>query len=169
MYIPIVPINCTLIPKCSSLFPSLGLTVTAPLTLSPSIYSGAFSLRFLSSLTSTICRSLVSSSTISISTGVLKKYDMLGGRRRRGGLGVDARCRSLGGERRLRPVMIWKCSIGLMEEGGGLASCVGGGSGSGRCGAHVYAGLRESERARPTSSPWGWDARGGLAYALKCR
>jgi hypothetical protein len=67
--------NCTLMPVCSNRLPSFGRTVTAPLTDSPSIYSGAFSRRFLSSLTSTIDRSSASSSTMSISTGVAKKYD----------------------------------------------------------------------------------------------
>lgn len=73
---PIVPMNWTLMPVCSSLLPSFGRTVTAPLTDSPSIKRGAFSRRFLSSLTSTIERSSVSSRTTSISTGVAKKYDM---------------------------------------------------------------------------------------------
>lgn len=73
-----VPMNCTLMPVCSSRLPSLGRTVTAPLTDSPSMYSGAFSRRFLSSLTSTMDRSSASSRTISMSTGVAKKYDMVG-------------------------------------------------------------------------------------------
>jgi len=72
-----VPMNCTLMPVCSSRLPSLGLTVTWPLTDSPSRYSGTFSLRFLSSFTSTAERSSRSSSTMSMSTGVEKKYDML--------------------------------------------------------------------------------------------
>lgn len=64
-------------PVCSSLFPSLGRTVTAPFTLSPSRYNGAFSRLFLSSFTSTVGRSSVSSSTMSMSTGVEKKYDIV--------------------------------------------------------------------------------------------
>lgn len=71
--IPMLPMNCTLIPVCSRRFPSLGRTVTAPLTDSPSMYSGAFSRRFLSSLTSTICLSSAFSRTMSMSTGVEKK------------------------------------------------------------------------------------------------
>jgi hypothetical protein len=70
---PIVPMNCTLMPVCSSRLPSLGRTVTWPLTDSPSRYNGTFSLRLLSSLTSTAERSSRSSSTMSISTGVEKK------------------------------------------------------------------------------------------------
>ncbi len=71
---PIVPMNCDLDARAApSRLPSFGRTVTAPLTDSPSIYSGAFSRRFLSSLTSTIDRSSASSSTTSISTGVAKK------------------------------------------------------------------------------------------------
>src|SRR5699024_2930583 len=73
--IPITPVNCTLIPVCSNLFPSFGLTVTAPLTDSPSIYSGAFSFRFLSSFISTDGLSSLSSRTISMSTGVEKKNE----------------------------------------------------------------------------------------------
>lgn len=75
--VPIVPMNCTLIPVCSSLLPSLGLIVTAPLTDSPSMYNGAFSRRFLSNLRSTIAFSSLSSRTMSMSTGVEKKYDMM--------------------------------------------------------------------------------------------
>lgn len=41
------------------------------------MYKGAFSLLFLSSFTSTIDRSSESSRTISMSTGVEKKYDMV--------------------------------------------------------------------------------------------
>lgn len=63
---------------CSSLFPSLGRTVTTPRTLSPSMYSGAFSRRFLSCFTSTICRSSDESSTMSMSTGVLKRNAIAG-------------------------------------------------------------------------------------------
>lgn len=73
-----VPMNWTLMPVCSNRLPSLGLTVTCPLTDSPSRYSGTFSLRFLSSLTSTAERSSRSSRTMSMSTGVEKKYDMVG-------------------------------------------------------------------------------------------
>ena len=72
-----VPMNWTLIPVCSNLFPSLGRIVTAPLTDSPSLYSGAFSLRPFSVFISTICRSSPSSRTMSISTGVEKKYAIL--------------------------------------------------------------------------------------------
>lgn len=72
---PITPMNWTLIPVCSNRLPSFGLIVTAPLTDSPSIYSGAFSRLFLSSLTSTLCLSSVSSRTMSMSTGVEKKKD----------------------------------------------------------------------------------------------
>lgn len=68
--------NCTLIPVCSNLFPSLGRTVTVPLTDSPSMYKGAFSLLFLSSFMSTTALSSVSSRTMSISTAVPKKSDM---------------------------------------------------------------------------------------------
>ncbi len=64
-------------PVCSKRLPSLGLIVTAPLTDSPSIYSGAFSRRFLSSRMSTMDRSSPSSNTMSMSTGVAKKYDMV--------------------------------------------------------------------------------------------
>lgn len=75
--VPIDPMNCTLIPVCSRRFPSFGRTVTAPLTDSPSMYRGAFSLRPLSSLTSTVCRSSLSSSTTSMSTGVEKNKDAM--------------------------------------------------------------------------------------------
>jgi hypothetical protein len=75
--IPIVPMNCTLMPVCSRRLPSFGRTVTAPLTDSPSMNRGAFSRRFLSSLTSTMDRSSASSRTMSMSTGVAKKYDIL--------------------------------------------------------------------------------------------
>ena len=76
--IPIVPTNCTLMPVCSSLLPSFGLIVTAPLTVSPSRYNGAFSRRFLSSLTSTVGLSSVSWRTMSMSSGVEKeKSDMI--------------------------------------------------------------------------------------------
>jgi len=71
--------NWTLIPVCSNLFPSFGRIVTAPFTDSPSLYSGAFSLRPFSVFISTICRSSPSSRTISISTGVEKKYAILPG------------------------------------------------------------------------------------------
>ena len=64
-------------PVCSNRFPSLGLTVTAPLTDSPSIYRGARSLRPLSTLMSTDCRSSLSSRTMSISTGVEKKSEAM--------------------------------------------------------------------------------------------
>jgi hypothetical protein len=73
--IPMRPMNWTLMPVCSNRRPSLGLTVTAPFTDSPSMYSGAFSRLFLSSLTSTVCRSSASSRTMSISTGVEKKKE----------------------------------------------------------------------------------------------
>ena len=76
-YIPMVPMNWTLMPVCSSLLPSLGRIVTAPFTDSPSIYKGAFSLLFLSSFMSIIVLSSVSSRTMSMSTGVEKKYDIL--------------------------------------------------------------------------------------------
>lgn len=69
--------NCTLMPVCSNLLPSLGLTVTAPFTDSPSIYNGTFSLLFLSCRTSTMARSSPSSRTMSMSTGVEKKYDIM--------------------------------------------------------------------------------------------
>jgi len=70
--IPIVPMNSTFIPVCSNRFPSFGRIVTVPLTVSPSRYSGAFSLRpDLSTLISTVGRSSVSSRTMSISTGTL--------------------------------------------------------------------------------------------------
>lgn len=85
--------NWTLIPVCSNRLPSFGRIVTAPLTDSPSIYKGAFSLLFLSSLTSTVCLSSVSSRTMSMSTGVEKKNeDMLrkGARAR----GWSQRCRA---------------------------------------------------------------------------
>jgi len=72
-----VPMNWTLIPVCSNLFPSFGRIVTAPFTDSPSLYSGAFSLRPFSVFISTICRSSPSSRTISMSTGVEKKYAIL--------------------------------------------------------------------------------------------
>ena len=72
-----VPMNWTLMPVCSSLLPSLGRIVTAPFTDSPSIYKGAFSRRFLSSFMSIIVLSSVSSRTMSMSTGVEKKYDIL--------------------------------------------------------------------------------------------
>ena len=78
---PIVPMNCTLIPVCSNLLPSFGRIVTPPLTDSPSKYSGAFSRLFFSSFRSIICRSSVSSRTISMSSGVEKKYDMVAQRR----------------------------------------------------------------------------------------
>ncbi len=71
-----MPMNWTLIPVCSSLFPSFGLMVTPPLTDSPSMYRGAFSLRFFSSFMSIIVLSSVSSRTMSMSRGVEKKYDM---------------------------------------------------------------------------------------------
>ena len=51
--------------------------MTAPFTDSPSIYKGAFSRRFLSSFMSIIVLSSVSSRTMSMSTGVEKKYDIL--------------------------------------------------------------------------------------------
>ena len=69
--------NWTLMPVCSSLLPSLGRIVTAPFTDSPSIYRGAFSRLFLSSFISIIVLSSVSSRTMSMSTGVEKKYDIL--------------------------------------------------------------------------------------------
>ena len=75
--VPIVPMNWTLMPVCSNRLPSLGLIVTAPLTDSPSIYKGAFSLRFLSNFMSTVDLSSESSKTMSISTGVEKKYDIV--------------------------------------------------------------------------------------------
>lgn len=78
--------NWTLTPVCSRRLPSFGRTVTAPLTDSPSMYSGAFSRRFLSSFTSTIARSSASSRTTSMSTGVAKKYDMLPAPRELGSL-----------------------------------------------------------------------------------
>ena len=64
-------------PICSNRFPSLGLIVTAPLIDSPSAYNGAFSLRFLSNFMSTVGLSSVSSRTMSMSTGVEKKYDIV--------------------------------------------------------------------------------------------
>jgi hypothetical protein len=75
MLLPIVPMNWTLIPVCSSRLPSFGRTVTDPLTDSPSMYRGAFSRLFLSSRTSTDCLSSPSSRTTSISTGVEKKKE----------------------------------------------------------------------------------------------
>jgi len=78
LWVPIVPMNWTLMPVCSSRLPSFGLIVTAPFTDSPSIYRGAFSRRFFSNFMSIICLSSVSSSrSMSISTGVEKKYDMM--------------------------------------------------------------------------------------------
>src|SRR5690606_28941778 len=74
---PIVPINCTLMPVCSNRLPSFGLIVTDPLTDSPSLYSGTFSLLSLSSLTSTMVRSSSGSSRrMSISRGVENRNDM---------------------------------------------------------------------------------------------
>jgi len=78
LWVPIVPINWTLMPVCSNLLPSFGLIVTAPFTDSPSMYRGAFSRLFFSSFMSIICLSSVSSSrSMSMSTGVEKKYDMI--------------------------------------------------------------------------------------------
>lgn len=76
--LPMVPTNCTLMPVCSNLLPSLGRMVTAPLTVSPSRYSRHFSRLFLSSLTSTVGRSSESWRTMSMSSGVEKeKSDMV--------------------------------------------------------------------------------------------
>lgn len=74
-----VPTNCTLIPVCSNLLPSLGRIVTAPLTVSPSRYSRHFSRLFLSNFTSTVDRSSVSWRTMSMSRGVEnEKSDIAG-------------------------------------------------------------------------------------------
>jgi hypothetical protein len=73
-WLPMLPIKLTLIPVCSSFFPSFGRTMTVPLTDSPSLYNGAFSfLSFPPVLNSTMSRASSPSRRISISHTGLKK------------------------------------------------------------------------------------------------
>src|SRR5271168_800243 len=80
--IPMLPIKLTLIPVCSNFLPSFGRTMTDPFTDSPSLYSGAFSLRsFPPVLNSTMSRASSPSSRISMSHTGLKKLAIAGQQR----------------------------------------------------------------------------------------
>lgn len=75
---PIHPTNSILMPSWTSFLPSLVLITTCPLTLSPSKYTGHFSLLSFSTFTSTCLRPSSPSNRISTSTGdeKLKKEAM---------------------------------------------------------------------------------------------